>query len=286
MTSGSIRLRERVVKLTKAVAEHDIAWTFIDPFFRIFRHLRAQRDVVVRERLLRQWRCEAILEGRRVLHGPFRGMNFPRTDIQNLTAIYTKILGCYERELHTTIDAIRHRNYKQVLDIGCAEGYYVAGFAQLFPESVVYGFDIDPDALELCRRMVEANGLDQRVRLSAGCTEGDLASFGFEEPSLILCDCEGYEAHLFTEESVKNLKSTDLIVEAHDFVDIHISDNITKLFEPTHRVTRISTLDDLQKARQYHYPETDRFPLEVRKCLFSEGRGRYMEWLFIESQSP
>ena len=208
----------------------------------------------------------------------------PPDGIQELTAIYTKILGCYERELHPTLDSIRHNKYRQVLDIGCAEGYYVAGFAQLFPESVVYGFDLSPEALELCRRMVEVNGLSHRTHLSTSFTTDDLASFSFQSPALILCDCEGYEARLFTEESVKNLSSCDLIIEAHDFVDINISDRLTKLFEPTHRVTRISTLDDLQKARHYSYPETDKLPLEVRKCLFSEGRGRYMEWLFMESK--
>ncbi len=282
MTSRSIELHKKAARLAKWLAAHDVAWTLLDPISRVFRLLRAQRQEVVSERLLLRWGCDKLIDSRKVLHGPFRELEFPRVEASQLAPIYPKILGCYERELHPIIESIRHKNYHRILDIGCAEGYYVAGFAQLFPESIVHAYDIDPTALALCQRMIEINGLTERVRLSSSCTQDDLASFEFQDPSLILCDCEGYEANLFTEETVKNLKTCDLIVEVHDFLDINISDQIKKLFEPTHVVTRVGTLDDLQKAHHYRYSETDHFPLEVKKCLFSENRGQYMEWLFIQ----
>ena len=107
-------------------------------------------------------------------------------------------------------------HYAAVLDIGCAEGYYAAGCARLWPVSEVYAYDIDPTALRLCAALADANGVAKRVHVRGACTPETLISFDFPQGrSLIISDCEGYEAALFTPSTLPYLAGCDLLIEVH-----------------------------------------------------------------------
>ena len=105
---------------------------------------------------------QAFMEqhGRRVLSGPFVGMDY----VQQATgsALMPKLLGSYEAELHETLEKIAATEYAAIIDIGCAEGYYAIGLAMRLPNAQVYAFDIDPEARELCTAMARLNGVEER----------------------------------------------------------------------------------------------------------------------------
>ena len=109
------------------------------------------------------------------------------------------------------------------------------------------------------------------------------SSFKFQGRGLILSDCEGFEKKFFTPESVKNLKQCDIIIEAHDFLDLEISSVLEELLSLTHKVERISSLDDIEKARSYDFPQTRDLDLTTRKKIFAEGRPSIMNWLIAYS---
>ena len=50
-------------------------------------------------------------------------------------------------------------NYEQILDIGCAEGYYAVGLARMFPNAFVKAYNSSPIARDLCNKMVQTNKL-------------------------------------------------------------------------------------------------------------------------------
>ncbi|MDP6095842.1 MAG: hypothetical protein QGG67_07640 [Gammaproteobacteria bacterium] len=63
-----------------------------------------------------------------------------------------KLLGCYEQELHHVANSIAETGYKNVVNIGCAEGYYAVGLTRLLPEEIkTYAYDINPEARRICK---------------------------------------------------------------------------------------------------------------------------------------
>jgi hypothetical protein len=220
-----------------------------------------------------------------VRHGFFRGLRYRH--VKHLTgALFPKLLGTYEREVHPVLEQICRQNYTEIVNIGCAEGYYAVGLALRMPRVRVFAFDTNPEARRLCQEMASLNGVGDRVILGSFCDPEILKSIRFTGRALIVSDCEGYEKLLFTPEIVKLLAPHDIFIEVHDGVDINISTLLRNRFEPTHRIESILSLDDIQKAKTYSYPELEKYDLAGRKILLGEWRPHVMEWLFIQSRNP
>lgn len=216
--------------------------------------------------------------------GPFAGMKYPST--QAVCSAFTpKLLGTYEYELHEIIEDILQRGYTQVLDVGCAEGYYAVGLALRMPQAHVYAYDTDPEARKLCLQMGEANGVADRLLINSYCSPESLSTFNFTGRGLVVCDCEGFEKELFTPEALANLSECDLLIEMHDLIDITISTHLAELFKNSHRQTLIRSIDDIQKAKTYSSPLVRGDNLSFRKTVFAEGREDIMEWLFLEAKA-
>src|SRR5262245_55551368 len=79
-------------------------------------------------RLLGKWRSQLLAntyiahQGRRVLQGPFAGMEYVTSATEG--ALMPRLLGTYESELHPYILQFAERGLDRIIVIGCAEGYY------------------------------------------------------------------------------------------------------------------------------------------------------------------
>lgn len=228
---------------------------------------------------------EKLFPDLKVRHGVFQGMKYPRVKSVG-SALFPKLLGSYERELQPMLERICGQGYREVVNIGCAEGYYAVGLAMRLRAARVHAFDVNPEAIGLCREMAALNRVGERVITGAFCDPEVLQGLRLAGKALVVCDCEGYEKMLFTKETVKFLAPHDVLMEVHDGVDITISTYIQGLFEPTHRIEVIESLDDIKKARTYAYPELESYDLATRKILVGEGRPHIMEWFFIQSRQP
>jgi precorrin-6B methylase 2 len=215
-----------------------------------------------------------------VRHGPFIGMQYPEVKSCGSTLV-PKILGSYERELHPVIEALCAQPYSEIVDIGCAEGYYAVGLAMRIKTSTVYAFDTNAEAVALCRRMADINGVSDRVITGAFCDAAALTSIPFTRKALVVCDCEGYEKHLFSDAVVLFLRHYDLLIEVHDGIDIETSVTLRQRFRETHDINVIKSVDDVEKARSYRYDEIDGYCLGDRKKLLAEQRECIMEWFYM-----
>jgi SAM-dependent methyltransferase len=197
-----------------------------------------------------------------------------------------KILGSYEAELFPWLEEIFNKPYRQILDIGCAEGFYAVGMAIRFADAEIYAFDINPNALQMCKEMAEINRVAERVHLRTTCTNETLRNFDFQKKSLLICDCEGYELELFTEESIDNLRNCDLLIELHDILGFSVKEHLVPLFEKTHNVELIESRD----RNPDEYPELEGLRKRDKKVILSEcrdglfGRAR-MHWAYISSKT-
>jgi len=169
--------------------------------------------------------------------GPFAGMKYhSRAPLPGL--LITKLLGCYESELHDVVKEITGRPYQQIVNVGCGEGYYAVGLARLFPQLQVHAFDGDAIARQLCGMLARLNGVADRVRIGGLCDVHQLRELA-RPGTLLVVDCEGGELELLDPVQVPGLAGCDILVELHDCFKPGTSAAIAARFERTHDVQLI-----------------------------------------------
>ncbi len=259
---------------------NNFSWKLLQPVAKLGLFMVRERQIVT-NRKAAQWMH--LFDSLTVQNGPFKGMKYPHLDSFGST-LYPKLLGSYEKELWEVIETVKTKNYSEIIDVGCAEGYYAIGLALTTKETKIYAYDSAAKARELCLEMAELNKVDNRVFIRSGLSPNGLGSFPFTGKNLIICDCEGYEKELFTANNIANLKQSDLIIETHDMIDMEISGYLKKLFSETHTIQSVFSVDDIQKALIYEFDELKQLDLMSRKKILAEERGAVMEWLICKAK--
>ncbi|MFM2424359.1 MAG: hypothetical protein RLZZ70_750 [Candidatus Parcubacteria bacterium] len=153
--------------------------------------------------------------GYTVTGGPFTPMNYVEDSAGSTYLL--KLIGCYEAVLHPTIAKIKQRSFDTVIDIGCAEGYYLVGFGAQFPTATLIGYDIDTRALTLTKELSTRNHLLNTLILDTDCTHTKLQS-QITDSTLLICDAEGFEATILNPELCPRLTAVDTyLIETHEF---------------------------------------------------------------------
>lgn len=201
------------------------------------------------------------------------------------SALTPKLLGTYESELHPFIKQLPIKEYKMIVDIGCAEGFYLIGLGRLIPDIPLIGIDIDPEALQLVEKMAAVNQVKaERLNLHQ---EFSPLKLGTKLPkrSLLICDCEGFEATVFSKDNLWLWRDSDLLIECHDFILPKITEELAARIETSHLVTTVESVDTDQKIS---IPQSDVFRRarpEHQLRLVSEGRPTRMRWILARTRS-
>jgi SAM-dependent methyltransferase len=199
-------------------------------------------------RLLSKWRSALIQntlvaqQGTTVMQGPLKGMNFLSKSAEGCHI--AKLLGCYEQPLQPFIEAAIAANYKTILNIGCAEGYYAVGMAMRMPNTQVLAFDLSPQAQDVCRALAQQNSVANRVQVGALFKPEDF-EYHAGDGTLVLCDIEGAERELLDPQVSPALKGMDVIVESHECLIPGITQLLIERFKDSHQITLIQ--DDGQR---------------------------------------
>jgi len=262
----------------KTIAANNLAWKIFNrciwaPALRFREH----RFEVVKDRIIKRFGVPAV-----VAAGPFKGLRYPFLT-SCCSTLLPKLLGTYESELHDVISRWSSIPFKEIIDIGSAEGYYAVGLAGIFPEADVTAYDISDEARILTGRLAGENGTQSRTMIRGACTREDLLARDFTGPTLLFSDCEGYEVTLFDEVVINHLKNCHCIIELHDNPEdgFFARSHLLPRFEKSHHVLILSSLDDDQKARYYRSDLLTEDPVE-RQIGFAEQRPFTMDWLVCE----
>ena len=267
--------------LISMAVQNDFIWIILDKtILRLARYAEMARTQFHDQQQLIDNAIMKICPDLVVKNGLFKGMKYPGK-VSRYSTLFPKLIGSYEKELLVVFEEICKQEYTHILNIGCAEGYYAVGLAMRFPSAAVYAYDIDKDAIRLCRNMAKINGVEERVHLASVCDINTLEGFSSTKKCLIISDCEGCEKDLFTQEIAKLFNHHDFLIEIHDFVDITISSIIRQRFERTHLIKVVKSIDDLKKAQLYFYEELKRYNHNDKKILLQEKRPTIMEWFYM-----
>jgi hypothetical protein len=214
-----------------------------------------------------------------IQNGPFKGMKY--INRSSGSSLLPKILGSYEEPIQDwvseVIESVYVKKYLNILDIGCAEGYYAAGFAMKLPDSKIWAYDIDEVARNNANELAALNGL-HNIEIKAECTHEELNS-KCQPDTLVFCDIEGYEKHLLDPLKVPNLRFVDLIIESHDCFVPNITDILIERFYMTHTMRIV--VDYPYRVNKYTTPKTP--TKDQRHYITDEKRRDYMKFIYMES---
>ena len=216
--------------------------------------------------------------GQRVLQGPFSGMTYASSNVGS--AYLPKLVGSYETELHECIDAIIATDYRRIIDVGCAEGYYAVGLAWRMPTVSIYAYDTNCLARKLCREMARVNHVADQVVIGVKCDPQELQR-QLTERSLVFCDCEGYELELLRPDLAPRLRSADVLVELHEHIRPGLTAAILDRFRATHDVQIIS----LAERRPGSYKGIEFLKAQDQELAVKELRPGNEQWAFIRSKT-
>jgi len=184
------------------------------------------------------WRQRLLLntfrarQGNTVFAGPFAGMTY--LDAAE-GALLPRLIGCYEAELHPAMAQLAQEHYQDIIDIGCAEGYYAVGLARMLPGCRVFAHDISEAAQKACRALAQTNGVADRIQVG-GVFDGHSLVQHQDRKTLVICDIEGAEDELLDPTQYPAWANVDLIVEVHECYRSGLIERLNKRFGATHDI--------------------------------------------------
>ncbi|NBV61801.1 MAG: hypothetical protein EBR73_12140 [Rhodobacteraceae bacterium] len=235
-------------------------------------------------RLLSKWRASLVYntalikQGDVVASGPFAGMVYAGAATEG--AVLPRLLGCYEASLQPVIETIIARAYPQVVDVGCAEGYYAVGLARRMPNSTVFAFDIDENAQSSTRALAQANDVAARVQVGGLLDHAGLALCA-QQKTVLIVDIEGAEDGLLAPDLAPALRHTDILVETHDGLHPGVSNSLLQRFASTHKITKIHR--DLQPEALPQW--MDKLSDLDRLLALWEWRSSPTPWLWMQAHA-
>ncbi len=186
--------------------------------------------------LTQLWVNTLAQESLRVRSGIFEGMDYVVNAAEG--AFLPRLLGVYERELAPHLRAFAEAGLDQIIDIGCAEGYYAVGLARLMPQVIVRAHDIDETARRRCGLLAKANGVADRVLIGGEFRGEDFEAFRGGRV-LVFIDTEGFEDDILRPDLYPALGGFNLIVETHPLMRPGVTERLTDRFSATHEIIRI-----------------------------------------------
>ena len=246
--------------------------------FAISNLLKTILDIADEEKVISRL-ADRISPDNVVIQGRFAGQKYFNSASVG-SSFLPKILGTYEIELEPAWELISDFDFDVVIDIGCAEGFYACGLANMYPKADVYAFDTDVRARHYCEENVKLNGLNN-VKIQSLCTPAALSELCVGKRSFILCDIEGAEKHLFAQVEKTCLASTYILVECHDGVDRTISGFFKDEFEATHNSKSFFSTDDIHRPRTWSSFNILKLSDQDLYLSMKENRGHIMEWILL-----
>lgn len=273
-------------------------WRLIEtvPFWkgvhRAYRRLPAPVRAPLRVAATPLWSAIAGLvlhrTGQAVASGPFKGTALALSPVSR-RHLLSYLLGTTELEIWPAVERIVARGYPILVNVGAADGYYVAGFGRRMPATRFLAYEAKAELHPVLRQVAAVNGVGDRVRLGGLCDPAELgrAIESAPGPVLVLMDIEGAEADLLDPVRTPALAGCDVLVETHEAFAPGCTEAIVARFRATHDIVRYHprprVLADFPAGI---LPWLPRLMPGVAVDLMDERRTGVQEWLHMTARNP
>lgn len=237
-----------------------------------------RRAIGMRRLQLNQWVFQRL--GGQVRYGPLAGYRLIEESSWGNDKC-AKLLGFYEQELlEAMVPALGPR--KTLLDIGAADGYYALGLLHAGLACRSIAFELTEKGREVIEATARRLGLHERLSLHGGCTAASLIEVvrALDRRSLVvLCDVEGAEFEILSDEALATLSGASVFVEIHD----QGPDGASRYADLQARAARWFRVREIRKAGRnpYHYAELQTLDDTDHWLVCSEGRDPDQKWLAL-----
>jgi hypothetical protein len=219
-----------------------------------------------------------------VQFGPYKDMKLGNRSNISQGPLALKILGLYEQVVVNKINSIG--KFDDFLNFGAADGYMALG--PLFNKSCERSicFEMTEKGRAAVEKNASLNSLDKNLVIKGKVDFNVIATL--EElnfnpnNSVLLCDIEGAEFDIFTNELLSFLDGMTIIIELHDRL-IYGGDSLRS--ELQKRIPKNANIEIISNKNTINFDGI--YDLEIlndndRAIVMSEGRKFYGEWLVIE----
>lgn len=224
--------------------------------------------------------CDSVVQ-----YGILKGFRVPHSNwAEIISSAY--ILGTYEVSVCAILDVLRSPR-KVLVDLGGADGVFGVGLVEVgaFGRSLI--FEMDAERRRGLAEMAQAHGVADRVAVYGEATPDFLGLV--EERGIplkgcvVLCDIEGAEFSLFTDDVLSRLQNAHVIIELHDFLLADLARRETAIADLKRAAERYFDVrevkDGLRDMRDIpllrNWSDWDSWLL----CV--EARYRMMSWLWL-----
>ena len=138
-------------------------------------------------------------------------------------------------------------------------------------------FDVDWWARRATRDVARANGVEQRVRVEGFCSPQWIQRHA-RPRTFVVCDCEGFEDHLFAGPAIPALAGATMIIEVHEPAAPGVTQRLMERFGATHEISAIGARTAAEQPPEL--PPTSLTPDGLERAT-QELRGE-QSWLYLE----
>lgn len=217
--------------------------------------------------------------GYEIQGGPFAHMRYVEHAVGS--SFLVKLIGVYEEVLHATIEKLKTRDYAAIIDIGCAEGYYLVGLGMYNRHATLIGYDIEEDALKLTKELYDKNHVTNELILLKDCTHDDLNT-RIRKNTLVICDAEGFEDYILDPKRAPNLLQVQtFLIELHEFAASGVTARLKERFSDTHTMETIVFRNSTGEG--YLFLRAMKSKKDLYNLLRERGE-QEQEWLLLEKR--
>ena len=261
--------------IIKKLSRGNFSWLLLEAISKIsFNKLELRIDKVVEKKRIDLSNKVSKIFNNTVQEGPFKGMIISEDQFWGPGDKASKILGLYEKEIQDLINQIQEKNnFPTFIDIGGADGFFAVGSVKnnLFKNCEV--FEISKRGRLAIEKSAIKNNVADLISIKGEANEKILSSIENINNSVILCDIEGSEYDLFSENLIKNMHPSNVIIEIHKNPDISLNEFEDK-FKNLFSINKITQGPRSLKG----FGELKNFNDNNRSLLASEGRSYIQEW--------
>jgi hypothetical protein len=216
--------------------------------------------------------------GDQIQEGPFKALKYKLRSVGSV--LTPKLIGTYEHELAQFFTKDFLNGYKQFIDIGSAEGYYVCGVRYLNTAIEIVAFESESKGRKQIKKNLELNKLysENDIKILGECNSSNLNT-NIKSDTLILCDIEGYEYVLLDPNIVSKLNDCDIIVELHHDINPLISSIMMERFKTSHDIISINKSNKQELVTNFK----SEFIINNFNYLSNEFR-KNESWLFLKKR--